>query len=30
MFIPTAELGIPTGVATKEVNTEIEIEPVTV
>ena len=27
MFIPTAE---PTGEATKEVNTEIEIEPVTV
>ena len=30
IFNPTAELVIPTGAATNEVNTEIEAQPVTV
>ena len=30
IFIPTAELAIPTGTQTKKENAEIEIQPVTV
>ena len=30
MFIPTAELVIPTGISTNEANAEIETQPVTV
>ena len=30
IFVPTAELVIPKGIATNEANTEIEMQPVTV
>ena len=30
IFIPTADLVVPTGTQTNDVNTEIEIQPVTV